>query len=124
MSDETAEKVLSFDDIDNFDDTVRARMKLFKGVVELVSLDAPLMAEYMGQREDPVTEGKRNVMLAVYSMLTSEERVMEPGARIALVRARTDKLRKKNLDNLSALAKKALEINGLSVEAQTERKNG
>jgi hypothetical protein len=118
-----ADKVLSLDDIVNLDDAIHAEVKAFGGIVNLASLGADLIAEYLEIRSAPEFEGKRNVMLAAYSMLSPAQRELPREQRIAFVTAATIKLKKKNIDSLNVVTQKALEINGFRPEAKEERKN-
>jgi len=123
MSENNGDRELTFDDIEAFDDVVRAKVKAFGGTVELVSLGAEGMAEYLEVRAEPTSEGMRNTILLVYSMLKPADWELPKEARKELVYKRAKTLRKKNLNTLADLTKKALEINGLGEEQEAARKN-
>lgn len=116
-------RILDFNDIEAFDDSVHIQVSAFGGIINLSSLGAEQMAEYLEFRNEPSTEGMRNTICLVYSMLSPSDWEMDRNERKKLVLDRTRMLRKKNLDTLVTLTRKALEINGLTPEQVVERKN-
>lgn len=120
----TDPKIVTFSDVEEFDDTVRTEATAFGGVVKLASLNAELFTEYVKEREKPESEGKRNLILLSYSMMSDEQRELPSLDRIALAYKMATVFRKKSLDTVADLTKKALEINGLGEVQEKERKNG
>lgn len=116
-------KVVTFADVEEFDDTVRAEVEAFGGVVNLASLNAELFTEYVKEREKPESEGRRNLILLCYSMMTEEQRSLPSADRIALAYKMATVFRKKSLDTVANLTKEALRINGLGEAQEQERKN-